>query len=104
MTRLHLTRRQVAAVVARLADDLDARCQAPPATLPGRMAALKTPTNLQGRGRNPRAGEAAAIRCTIRLTADEHARFTAAAEAAGKDLAAWIREAAEKRLGKAGRK
>jgi len=100
VTRLHLSPRKLAAVVAGLAQGADARCQAAPApvtpaTLRRRMAAQKTPTNEQGRGRNPRAGKAATIRCTIRLTADEHTRFQAAAEAAEKDLAAWIRDAAE---------
>ena len=92
MTRLHLSRRQVAAVVARLADGVEARCQGPaPATLPGRMAALKTKTNPLGSGRNPRAGKAATKIIGLRVTDAERAAFQAAAEAAAVSLGEWIR-------------
>lgn len=68
------------------------------------LVAEKTKTNPLGSGRNPRAGQAADIRITIRLTANEHARYTAAATAAGKPLAEWLRGAAEAQLAKKARR
>lgn len=103
MTRLHLTPGKLAAVVAGLADGLDARCQAPPATLPGRMAALKTKTNPLGSGRTPRAGEASTKIIGVRVTDAERVAFQAAADAAAVSLGEWVRRVCAAAAGKASR-
>lgn len=68
------------------------------------MMARATKRNPLGSGRLPRADKPADQRVTIRLTADEHARYTAAAGTAGKTLAEWLRAAAEAMLARKGRK
>lgn len=62
------------------------------------MSPAKTKSNPLGAGRNPRAGEPATERVTLRLTEAEHASYTAAAVDAGKPLVAWVRDACEAQL------
>lgn len=66
----------------------------------GAMSPQKTRRNPLGAGRNPRAGEPANARITLRLTEAEHASYTAAAQAAGMPLVVWVRDACEARLPK----
>jgi len=61
----------------------------------------RTKRNPFGAGRDPRAEKPADTRITIRLTDDEHQRYAAAAETAGKSLAEWLRSAAEAMLSRA---
>jgi hypothetical protein len=69
-------------------------------------AAMKKPTHEEPAkiGRPARAGAAANIRIAIRVTEDEHARWSAAAKAEGaRNLVAWLRAAAEARAKRTGR-
>lgn len=67
--------------------------------------AEKTKTNPEGRGRWPRDGATkAATGITVRLTDDERARYTTAAETAGLTLGQWIRSACEAQLKRSGKK
>lgn len=63
-----------------------------------------TKKNPLGAGRLPRAEKPADQRVTIRLTAEEYARFSAAAGAASMTLAEWLRAAAEATLTRKGRR
>jgi hypothetical protein len=66
--------------------------------------AKKTDDNPTGVGRNPRGSAAADTRVTIRLTDEEHARYTAAADTAGITLGQWLRAAAEAQIKRSGKK
>ncbi len=57
------------------------------------MSPTKTKTNPLGAGRNPRAGEPADYRLTIRLTVAERAAYQLAAAAAELTLTEWVRAA-----------
>lgn len=68
----------------------------PPPSATLAAVAEKTSDNPSGVGRNPRAGEAAEQRITIRVTAAERATFAEAARKAGRSLADWLRDQARR--------
>ncbi len=55
----------------------------------------RTKRNPLGSGRHPRADKPADTRVTIRLTADEHKRYSAAADTADQKLGVWMRACCE---------
>ncbi len=72
----------------------------PPVDTLATVSPEKSKTNPLGAGRNPRAGEAATAKITIRLTPTEHAAYLVAAACEEFTLGDWIRAACASRLPK----